>query len=741
MKPMTDRSLSLLALLLAGCLALLAPAGALAQPSGPIALQSINTAAGSGDRVSLRFKLSGPAPSPSVFTVENPARLSIDLPNTTLALDKRYQRIAEGPVQAVTAAAADGKTRVVVELTQMVNYNIQRRGNELIVNFGGPADTPAAHTNSSAASAASNRGSNSPSGPASAIKNIDFRRGDQGAGRIEITLNGTNAPVDITRDDSKIVARLPGIQLPSRLAKRLDVTDFATPVRTIDAMSRGNGTRLVITPKQGAQFQRLAYQTGNHLNIELQPLTKAEKKQQDQAHPQYNGKKISLSFQNINIRSVLQIIADVANVNMVVSDSVSGTIALQLDDVPWDQALDIILNAKGLGMTRTNNVITVAPLTEIAKREKAKAAARAATNELAPLHSEIIQINYAQASNIANVLKSDTAKGTTRGQSSGATANTPANSSGSGTDQSLLSPRGHVTVDDRTNSLLVTDTREKLDQIRSLINRLDIPVRQVLIESRIVVANRDFTRNLGVSQTGVDNSKLNNALSAQGSGSQNSGSQSSGSLGSAYDANNSGYSVSLPATSPTSLLATSIISDTFSLNLKLSAMESENNGEIISSPRVITADGQEANIEQGREIPYQSGSVGSNAGTSVQFKKAVLSLNVTPKITPNKKVIMNLKVTQDSVGAYVPTSQGGSVPSIDTRSLTTQVLVDNGDTVVLGGIFEQTKSDQTQGVPFVSKIPLLGALFKNHSRDRNKRELLIFVTPKILQDNLTVSSR
>ncbi|MES1935314.1 type IV pilus secretin PilQ [Salinisphaera hydrothermalis] len=734
---MTDRIRALAATLclLAAGTSLLIPAAALAQTANGLALESISTAAGSGDRVSLRFKLSGPAPSPSVFTVENPARLSIDLPNTSLALDKRYQRIAEGPVQAVTAASADHKTRVVVELTQMVNYNIQRRGDELIVSLGGARHTstdserPAA-TYSNAGSTSS---TSSSSGPASAIRNIDFRRGDDGAGRIEITLNGSNAPVDVSRDDNKIVARLSGISLPDRLARRLDVTDFATPVRTIDAMSRGGNTRIVITPRANAQFQRLAYQTGNHLYIELQPLTDAQKKQRDQAHPQYNGKKISLSFQNIDIRSVLQIIADVANVNMVVSDSVSGTIALQLQDVPWDQALDIILNAKGLGMTRTNNVITVAPLTEIANREKAKAAAREATNDLAPLHSEIIQINYARASDIANILQSDTASRATPGGSGGASgaAATPVAAGGAGNDQSLLSPRGHVTVDDRTNSLLVTDTREKLDQIRSLIDRLDIPVRQVLIESRIVIANRDFTRNLGVSQTGVDNSHLNNALNAQ----------SSGSLGSAYNANNSGYSVSLPATNATSLLATSIITDTFSLNLELSAMESENNGEIISSPRVITADGQEANIEQGQEIPYQSGTTGSNQGTSVQFKKAVLSLNVTPKITPNKKVIMNLKVTQDSVGKYVPTAEGGSVPSIDTRSLTTQVLVDNGDTVVLGGIFEQTNRDTTNGVPFVSKIPLLGSLFKGHSRQRDKQELLIFVTPKILDNHMAVGSR
>lgn len=710
--------------------------------AGP-ALTSIDTAATGSGQVKLRLHLSGPAPTPSVFTVDNPARLSIDLPGTTLDLDQRYRRIGEGQVEAVTAAAGDDKTRVVIELTQMAAYDIQRRANQVVVTIGGSRTARRASNRPGATNASGAQASPS-QGPASTIRNIDFRRGDQGVGRIAVTLNGNNAPIDISRSNGKIIARLPGIQLPAKLSKRLDVTDFATPVRTIDAMASGGDTRLVITPEPDAQFQRLAYQTGDRLYIELQPLSETEKQQQQQAHPQYDGKQVSLSFQNIPIRSVLQIIADVANVNMVVSDSVSGTIALQLEDVPWDQALDIILDAKGLGMTRSNNVITVAPLTEIASREQAKAKARAASQELAPLHSEIIQINYATAADIANILQSDsrtTTKTYTPSTNSDrargyvdaalsqiATANQRSSSvvSNSDVDQhSLLSPRGHVTVDDRTNSLLITDTRGKIDQIRDLINRLDIPVRQVLIESRIVVANRDFSRNLGVSQTGVDNSNLNNALSDDFN----------------YNANNRGYAVSLPATDATSVLSTSIISDTFSLNLELSAMESENNGEIISSPRIITADGQEANIEQGREIPYQSGSEGSDQGTSVEFKKAVLGLNVTPKITPNKKVIMNLNVTQDSVGEYVPTSEGGSVPSIDTRSLTTQVLVDNGDTVVLGGIFEQTNRDETDGVPFVRKIPLLGALFKSHSRERDKQELLIFVTPKILDSNLTIGTR
>lgn len=725
---MTDHCRSLLGyiLLLVACLTALATAtSALARVSPSLDLQSIDTVAGGGDRIRLRFILSGPAPSPSVFTVEDPARLSIDLPHTTLALDKRYQQIAEGPVQAVTAASAGDKSRVVVKLTRMVNYDVHRRGDELIVELGGTADKPPAATGQATSRPSSAHDSHAGAGSATAIQNIDFRRGDQGAGRIEVTLDGSNAPVDITRDDNKIVARLSGIELPDRLARRLDVTDFATPVRTVDAMSRGGDTRLLITPSDNARFQRLAYQTGNHLTIELQPLTDAQKGQRDQAHPRYNGKTISLSFQNIDIRKVLQIIADVADVNMVVSDNVSGKIALQLDDVPWDQALDIILDAKSLGMTRNNHVITVAPLTEITKREKAKAAAHEATRDIAPLHSEIVQINYASASAMAHILKSNTAKPRDTTDPNGSDTPAPVNTNDSEDHHSLLSSRGHVTVDDRTNSLLVTDTRERLEAIRGLIDRLDIPVRQVLIQSRLVVANREFTRNLGVSQTGVDNSRLNNALGDDFN----------------YDANNGGYSVSLPAADATSLLSSSIISDTFSLNLELSAMESENNGEIISSPRIITADGQKASIEQGREIPYQSGTRGSNQGTSVEFKKAVLSLKVTPKITPNKKVIMNLDVTQDSVGDYVPTSEGGSVPSIDTRGLTTQVLVDNGDTVVLGGIFEQTNSNAVNSVPLISKIPLLGALFKGTSRKRDKRELLIFVTPKILDNNLAVGSR
>lgn len=712
-----------------------------ALPAQANTLTAIDTQSAGAGQLTIRLTLAQNAPIPSVFTINDPARLSIDLPDTSLAVSDRYQTIDRGAVQAVSAASAGGTTRVVIKLSQMVTYNLHRQGRQLLITLGNqnsraaadaapppvaPARPRASNPSTTASSAARDNAykprqtpvQESASGTATAVRHIDFRRTAKGAGQIKITLNASNAPADVSEINGKVVARLPGVRLPDSLRKRLDVTDFATPVQTIDALGNGNNTRLVITPAAGANYEQLAYQTGHDFFIELQPLSQAEQTKRQQNNPKYTGKKISLSFQNVDVRQVLQIIADVADVNMVISDSVSGTMALRLEDVPWDQALDIILNAKGLGMQRQNNVITVAPLPEIAAREKAELVARKASSDLAPLHSEIIQINYAQAAGMAALLKSDSPTSVRSGRATLAGGTSPGNTSGGDNGTSLLSNRGHVTVDDRTNSLLITDTRGNLDRIRRLIHRLDIPVRQVLIQSRIVIANRDFTRNLGVSQTGTDSSHLNNAI--------NNG----------FDANNHGYSVSLPATGATSLLSGSIITDTFSLNLELSAMETENRGEIISSPRVITADGQEANIEQGREIPYQQGSQGSNAGTSVSFKKAVLSLNATPKITPDNKVQMSLKVTQDSVGAFVPTSNGGSVPSIDTRSLTTNVLVNDGDTVVLGGVFEQTNNDQSSGVPFIKDIPLLGRLFSGTQRQRNKRELLIFVTPRILRDTL-----
>ena len=663
-------------------------------------LTAVDAAATSTSQVTIRLTMAESAPIPSVFTVNEPARLSIDLPDTELDVQKRYQRIEEGAVQAIALAAGENRTRVVIELTTMTDYTVNRDGNTILIGIGGeaaPEVTRASVRPQTAPQPVTERDYQTQAasirGPQ--VRDIDFRRGEDGAGRIEIALDGVNGAVDVSERGGQVIANMPGVTLPNALERRLDVLDFATPVKTIDAMSRDGGTRIVITPVSGADFEQIAYQTGDRFYIELQPLNASEQAEREAEEPQYTGQRISLSFQNIDVRAVLQIVADVADVNMVVSDSVSGNIALRLEDVPWDQALDIILQSKGLGMRRENNVITVAPLAEIAAREQAELAAQQATINLAPLRSEIIQINYARAGELAALLRSTTG------------------------ELSLLSERGQVTVDERTNSLLINETRDKLEEIRSVINRLDIPVRQVLIESRIVVANREFSRNLGVSSSATDNAAFESPTDGN------------------YLAD-TGYTVNLPVTNPAGTITTSIVGDTFNLDLALSALESENRGEIISAPRVITANAKEAKIEQGVEIPYLEAA--SSGAATVEFKEAVLGLTVTPQITPDERVIMDLFVTQDTQGDTISVQGGGSVPSINTRSLSTQVLVDNGDTVVLGGIYEQENRDVADRIPLLSEIPLVGSLFRRTQRQRDKRELLLFVTPKILRDQLKLDN-
>lgn len=662
-------------------------------------LTAIDAAASGNGVVNIRLTLANGAPTPSVFTVNEPARLSIDLPDTDLGVTQRYQRIEQGPVEAIALAAGGERTRVVVELSTMTDYTIDRQGNEITVGIGGssrPSAPPVTETSVRAnkpvravtdsdyqAQAAAVRGPQ--------VRDIDFRRGENGAGRIEIVLEGVNTAIDVNERDGQVIANLPGVALPDALERRLDVLDFATPVKTIDALASDGGTRIVVTPVSGADFEQIAYQTGDRFYIELQPLTATEKAEREEQEPRYVGERISLSFQNIDVRAVLQIIADVADVNMVVSDSVSGNMALRLEDVPWDQALDIIMQSKGLGMRRENNVITVAPLAEIAAREQAELAAQQATQNLAPLRSEIIQVNYARAGDLAALLRSSTG------------------------ELSLLSERGRVTVDERTNSLLINESREKLEEIRSLIHRLDIPVRQVLIESRIVVANREFARDLGASAAVIDRDPAPDNPNIGDTG---------------------GFSVNLPIGDTGGTFSTTLIGSSFNLSLALNALETENRGEIISSPRVITANGKEAKIEQGVEIPYLEAA--SSGAATVEFKEAVLGLTVTPQVTPDDRVIMDLFVTQDTQGDTISVQGGGSVPSINTRSLGTQVLVNDGETVVLGGIYEQEDRHVSARVPILSEIPLLGALFRGTTRTRDKRELLLFVTPKILKENLKI---
>jgi type IV pilus assembly protein PilQ len=661
-------------------------------------LQGIDFVAQQGDRVLLTLTLSDAAPQPAVFTVDKPARISIDLPDTGVALAERYRKVGVGSVAAIAAVEAGGRTRIVIELTQTAPYQLRSDGNKILVQI----------ENTGPASGATQATSSAEPAGASAISNVDFRRGEQGAGRVVVALSNPRAIVDVHDDGGKIVAVFKNTSLPEKLARRLDVLDFATPVKYVDIKRDGINTQIIVTPSAGIEFDQSAYQSAGQFTIELQPLTQEKVDERKRNEPQYKGERISLSFQSIDIRALLQIIADVAGTNMVISDSVKGDIAMRLQNVPWDQALDIVLRSKGLGMRQQGNVMMVAPVDEIAQREKAELEAQRQKTELAPLRSEILQVNYAKASDMKALLGAD--------------------------KTSLLSDRGRVTVDERTNTLLVLETRDKIDEIRALVARLDIPVRQVLIESRIVIANEDFAREVGtkfgVSTVGsIGNTRI-------GQSGNNTGSR--GVLAGTTPALPDSYIVNLPAaTAGAPSIGWTILGSDFQIDLELQALQTEGRGELISSPRVVTANGKQAVIEQGREIPYVTSS--GNNGANTQFKKAVLSLTVSPQITPDNRVIMDLNVTNDSQGADVNVGTGGSAPAIDTRKLDTQVLIRSGDTVVLGGVFQRETTTAKSKVPLLGDIPLLGFLFSNDNKTDAKRELLIFVTPRVLQEGLKVN--
>lgn len=667
-------------------------------------LQSIDASPASGDRILVRLHLSAPAPQPQTFTIHQPARLSVDLPDTTLAINPRFRNLDLGPLRAYAAVQAQGRTRVVLDLKQVVPYTIQTKGNDVLIELAGSAVTTTTTTTGPV--------------PSYVINGVDFRRGEEGQGRVVVSLSDPHVSVDVQQQGGKIIARFRHTRVPAKLLKQLDVLDFATPVKYIETRRVGDGVEIVVTPVSNGNYQQTSYQTGDKFALELQPLTQQQVEQRQREHPQYTGKKISLNFQSVDVRALLQIIADVAGVNMVVSDSVTGDIAIRLDDVPWDQALDIILRTKGLGQRRQGNVIFVAPLQELAAREKAELETQQQNVELAPLHSEIIQVNYAKASDIAAILKSG--------------------------GNSILSKRGQVTVDPRTNTLLVLETLDNLADIRALVTRLDVPVRQVLIESRVVVATKNFDRQLGVrfGVSGVNGVGSNGLVTTSGSNAAtdttvqsflNNGSNFPVTLGALANR----YNVNLPLNAaPAGTLGLALLGAKYLVDLELQALQAEGEIEVTSTPRVITANGKQATIEQGTEIPYQEST--SSGATSVSFKKAVLSLNVTPQITPDGRIIMDLEVRDDEQGKNVNTGSGGSVPAIDTRRVNTQVLVNNGQTVVLGGIYQNTKMDSVTKVPLLGDIPFLGALFRSTEHQNNRTELLVFITPKIINQALKV---
>jgi type IV pilus assembly protein PilQ len=692
-------------------------AGAFAQE--PVSLTDIDVATLPGSRVVVTLTTDGPAPEPLSFTIEDPARLSLDLPGTSLGIAERHREVKRGVLDTVHLLEAQGKTRVVLNLDTLVPYETEVRDNTIVVNLGGSGARRAAAPGAGTFGQVSGEPRAADGGT---IRGVDFRRGPDGSGRVIVTMSDPGIAVDIREELDRTVVDFRGASLPDELVQRLDVLDFATPVQTVDSVRFAGGSRLVINVS--GEYEQLAYQADDQFTVEFRPVQKEDPTQYGvfDERKEYTGERLTLNFQDIEVRAVLQLLADTSGLNMVVSDTVQGNVTLRLDSVPWDQALDIILTTKSLDMRQVGNVILVAPATEIAARERQELESRQDIQELAPLRSEFLQINYAKASDLAGLLEG-------------------------GGQNSLLSERGTVSIDERTNTLLIYDTAERIQDIRRLVAALDIPVRQVLIEARIVVANDDFSRDLGV-RAGVTYVKENGSdglISVTGSGDGTDSIVTSGlgnlnSTGTPFPVDvpelGERYNVNLPIADPAGRIGLAILGSDYLVDLELSAAQAEGRGEIKSSPRVITANQKEALIEQGVEIPFQEAS--SSGATTTQFKKAVLSLTVTPQITPDDRIIMDLVVTQDTIGDFVPSATGGLVPSIDTRKVITQVLVNDGETVVLGGIFETERRDDEDKVPFLGDIPGLGRLFKRTSTTANNRELLIFVTPKILREGSNI---
>ena len=700
-------------LVLAGVLGMLA--GTTARAADQPALQAIEVQPLPGQQLQLTLRLSGPAPQPLSFTIDNPARISFDLPNTTLALPSRRIDVHASGLDTILAAETKDRTRLVLNLDKLVPYDTRVDGSNIIVMLGVSAARASAGAAPSGTAVAASGGSG-----VRELRSIDFRRGTDGAGRVIVKLSDPHIHVNLHQVGNQVVVDFSDASVPANLTRRYDATDYGTPISGFDVTRVGNGSRIAITAS--GDYEQLAYQSDDQYVVEVAPRRKVANVQEER--PVYTGERLTLNFQDIETRAVLQLLADASGQNIVVSDSVTGNVTLRLQNVPWDQALDIVLRTKGLDKRRQDNVIIVAPQAELASREKAELAARKDVQELAPLRSEYLQVNYAKAQDMAGLIKTQT--------------------------NSLLSPRGSVAVDDRTNTLLLQDTADRLADVRRLVATLDIPVRQVLIEARIVIVNNDFSRDLGARFGFTNNQKNGNSGLVTTTGTATGTDLA---IGSAITNRQGGpsvfpiavptgatasnrYNVNLPVSNPAGSFALGILGSNFIVDLELSAAQAETQANIISSPRVITANQKEASIEQGVEIPYQQSA--SSGATTIQFKKAVLSLKVKPQITPDNRIILDLDVHKDSVGTVIVTSSGVNVPSIDTRSITTQVLVNDGQTVVLGGILETNQREDETKVPYLGDIPVLGHLFKNTSHKDDKDELMIFITPKIVREGVNV---
>jgi len=693
----------------AAVLVAVAPALAWAQGNSIERVDATQT----GTSVMLTIQMKQPVTGiPASFSVANPARIAIDLPQATNNLGRNLVDINQGDLRSVNVVQAQGRSRVVLNLRRAVTHAITVDGNNIQIALGSTGDTTTFRAQEPAAAALA------PTAAVEigrALRGIDFRRGPDGEGRVVVDLTDPNTSVDIRQQGNQVIVDFLNTSLPEALRRRLDVTDFGTPVAQINAFQQGAGTRLVIEPR--GLWEQNAYQSDTRFVVEVKPVKEDATRLFQGTRQGYQGERLSLNFQNVDVRSLLQVIADFTNLNIITSDSVQGSITLRLKDVPWDQALDIILQSKGLDMRKNGNVIIVAPREEIAAKEKLELEARNQIADLEPLRTENFVINYQKAEDVRKLLVDD--------------------------KQRLLSKRGSVMVDARTNQMFVQDTTSRLEEVRRLLQRIDIPVPQVLIEARIVEADDRFSQNLGArfGFARITNGEWVNAGAGStfGSGSASSGANSITIGGTTVTNPNfvnlpaGGLGGFSPATIGLTLFNSSV---TRLLNLELSALEADGRGKIVSSPRVITADKVKAQIEQGTEIPYQAAT--SSGATQIQFRKAVLKLEVTPQITPEGAIFLNVNVNRDSPSSI---ATGGAGVAIDTKAVQTQVLVENGGTVVLGGIYEQTERTTTTKVPLLGDIPVLGWLFRNRTRVNDRTELMIFITPRVVSERVAAAVR
>ncbi len=658
-----------------------------------------------GDKVEIRLDFDEAPPLPKSYTIDQPARIALDLPGVESNLDQKKHTLDFSNAQSVMVLEASGRTRVIVNLVEMTGYETRVDGNSLYIVLG---DEGARDYLKPTRADIDTQFVTSSSGKQ--ITAIDFQRGEEGEGKLLLTLSDSAVDVDVSKQGRNIAVNFSGVDIPENLQRRYDVVDFATPVTSISADERDGTATLLIQPT--GDYDYLAYQMDETYVVSVRPLAEEEIEAR-KSEFMYTGEKLSLNFQDIEVRAVLQLIADFTELNLVASDTVKGKITLRLQNVPWDQALDLVLKTKGLDKRQVGNVLMVAPAAEIAARERQEIETNKQLQELAPLQTEYIRVLYANAAELFSLFQSSAA------------------GDGAESTGSILSPRGQVIVDERTNSLLVTETPQKIEEVRRLLRLIDVPVRQVMIESRIVVANSDFAQDLGIKWGG-----------AIASNDQDPASIASGSLTSNVIARETGTLVFPEALvvdlgvqqAGATSFAIDYVSDRLNLTAELSALESNGEGEVVSQPKVITGDKQQATIKSGQQVPYLESS--SSGRTTVKFKDAVLKLDVTPNITPDDRIIMDLVINQDEVGGFINGEFNSQIPIIDTTELVTQVLVDNGETIVLGGVFQLQDLTSVTKTPFLGDIPYLGRLFRRTSQSKEKTETLIFITPRILSDNL-----